>query len=450
MNNVKLMGRDRAEEILKLALAYSEADQTQVSLRSGQESLTRFAGSVIHQNVSEMNGDLSVKAIIGKKIGFASTNSLEEDAVREAVLQAVEFARHQQENPDFVSLPKPTPPQDQPVPSTFYDSTASFGPEDRAAAVKHVVDAATSNGADAAGSYSNGYVEFAVANSLGIMHYNALTAAQLSTVMTADTGFGYAGRVSMDERAVNPVEIGREAAEKAASSRNPQSLEAGEYDVVLLPYAVADLVGFLCYLGLSALAVQEERSFMNGRFGQRVCGENISIWDDGLDPRGMVRPFDPEGVPKQKVEMIDHGVARAVVYDSYTAYREGKESTGHATGGVGTWGPMPANVFIAPGESSVEDMIASTERGLLVTRFHYVNVLQPVQTVMTGMTRDGTFLIENGRITGPVMNLRFTESVIEALSNVEMLGKDLMLVEGMVSAPAMKVKSFRFTGATEF
>lgn len=458
MTNGNLLGRDKVESILKSALAHSKADQTQVTLTVGSENLTRFANSVIHQNVAEVNGDISVKAVIGKKIGFASTNSLEEASVLQTVEKAVMFAEHQQENPDFVSLPKPTEGttvigrdlQSRPLPATFFDSTATFGPEDRAAAAKQVVDAAQAKNAEAAGSYSNSYVEFGVANSLGISQYNASTVASLSTVVTADSGFGYAARMAMDARQIDPAEVGAEAVERAASSRNPGPLDAGGYDVILLPYAVAELIGFLAWLGLGALSVQEERSFMCGKFGERVCGENISIWEDGLDPRGMVRPFDPEGVPKQRIDMIDHGIARAVVYDSYTAHKEGRESTGHCTGGTGVWGPMPANVFVSPGEYSVEEMIASVKHGLLVTRFHYVNVLQPVQTILTGMTRDGTFLIENGKVSKPVMNLRFTESVLDALANVEMLGKDLMLVDGMVCVPAMKVKSFRFTGSTEF
>jgi len=445
--SVNLLGRERMESILKSALAASEADETQVTLAVGSHALTRFAGSAIHQNVSELNADLSVKAVIGKKIGFVSTNSIEPDSVLAAVRRAVEFARHQQENPDFVSLPKPRPARTDVA--TFDEPTAACGPEERAAAVRDVIAAADSNGASAAGSYSTGYVEYAVMNSLGLTQYMSLTNAHLSTVMTAGSGFGYAARVGVKTAAIDSAEAGREAACRAAASRDPVALEPGKYDVVLLPYAAEELVGFLCWLGLNALAVQEERSFMTGRFGERVCGENITIWDDAYDPRGLPRPFDPEGVPKERVDMIVNGVARAVVYDSYTAYREGKESTGHATGGVGTSGPMPGNVFLAPGEHSVEDMIASTDRGLLVTRFHYTNVLQPVQTVITGMTRDGTFLIEGGRVTKPVKNLRFTESVLSALSNVEMLGRDLMCL-GTVTCPAMKVKQFSFTGGTEF
>jgi len=445
--NGKLLGQDRLQEILKKALGYSRADQTQVTIGTSQSSLTRFAGSIIHQNVAERNAHIAVRAIIGKKIGFAVGNSVEDAAVRRTVEKAVEFARHQQENPDFVSLPGPKPiPQG---PQTFFDSTAQLSAEDRAGAVEKIVRIAAKSGAEAAGAFSVSCDETAIANSLGVTAFNTRTQSHLQTVMTADTGFGYANRVAADVGKIDIEGTAREAAERAARSRNPILVEPGEYDVVLLYYCVEDLLGYLPWLGFSALAVQEGRSFMAGKFGQKICGDNITIWDDGFDPRGNPYAFDGEGVPKQRVDLIVNGVANAVVYDSYTAHKEGRESTGHSTGGAGTHGPYAWNMFLAPGDATVEDMIAATDRGLFVTRFHYTNVIHPLKTVITGMTRDGTFLIERGKITKPVKNLRFTESVLEALSSVEMIGKELSL-QGMATVPAIKVKNFRFTGATEF
>jgi len=445
--NGKLLGQDRLSEVLKRALSVSKADQTQVSVGIGQSSLTRFAGSVIHQNVSERNAGVAVRAIIGKKIGFATGNSIEEGEVRRTVEKAVELATHAEDNPDFVSLPEPKPiPL---APQTFFERTAELSPEDRALSVEKLVKIAAKEGAEAAGSFSVGYQEHAVASSLGIMAYNSRTRSHLTTVMTADTGFGYANRLAADVAKIPVEEVAQEAAERAAKSRNPISIEPGEYDVVLTPYCVEELVSFLSWTGFSALAVQEGRSFMAGKLGQKVCGENITIWDDGFDPRGNVDPFDAEGVPKQRVDLIVNGVAKTVVYDSFTAKKEGKESTGHSTGGSGTHGPFAWNMFLAPGNATVDEMIASTERGLLVTRFNYTNIIHPLLTVFTGMTRDGTFLIERGKVTKPVKNLRFTESVLEALSNVEMVGKELSL-QGAATVPALKVKNFRFTGVTEF
>jgi PmbA protein len=201
--------------------------------------------------------------------------------------------------------------------------------------------------------------------------------------------------------------------------------------------------------GLGALALQEGRSFMGGRLGERICGANISIWDDGHDPRGQRLAYDFEGVPKQRVNLITGGVAENVVWDSYTANRDSRPNTGHGLPAPNSWGPVPINLFVAAGDSSVADMIAQTERGVLVTRFHYTNMVHPIKTVLTGMTRDGTFLIEDGQIAGAVKNLRFTQSILEALSCVSLISREGKLAD-YVWAPAMRVDRFTFSSATEF
>jgi predicted Zn-dependent protease len=441
-----MLGQDKALEILRKAIEHSDAGMTQATLGIGQSSLTRFANSIIHQNVSETNAGLAVKAVIGTRIGYASTNRLDDDSIKVVVEKAVSFARHSQENPDFVSLPVPKPIERV---ETYDERTAAYSPEDRAKAVAGMIAEAGKIGASAAGSLSSGCDEFAVASSLGVGAYNATTMASLTTVMTSDSGFGYADRISERIGDFDPIDAAVEAATRSVKSRNPEGIEPGEYDVVLLPYAVAEFLEFLAYLGLGALAVQEGRSFMAGKLGQKITGENITIWDDGLDPRGLPRPFDPEGVPKQRVDLIINGVANAVVYDSYTANKEGKDSTGHAVSPLGISGPFATNMFMKPGDSSVEEMIASTERGILVTRFHYTNAIHPILTTITGMTRDGTFLIENGRITKPLKNLRFTDNILERLSHVELISKETKRQSWCV-VPAIKARRFRFTGATEF
>jgi len=213
------------------------------------------------------------------------------------------------------------------------------------------------------------------------------------------------------------------------------------------------MVRYLSYLGFGALAVQEGRSFMTGKFGQQIVDSRISIVDDGLDATGLPVPFDFEGVPKQRVAIIKNGIANAVVYDSYTAQKEGKKSTGHSRPAPNTSGPFAGNLFMSVGNSSKEEMLKSTEKGLWVTRFHYVNPVHPLKAVLTGMTRDGTFLIENGQLTRAVRNLRFTQSMLDALSNVEMIGDKAQVESGFLGAicvPALKIHDFHFTGVTEF
>ena len=341
-----MLGREKVLEIVNKAIGCSKADQTQASVEIGESSLTRFANSIIHQNVSERNAQLAVKAVIGKRLGYCSTNRLDDQAIKATVEKAVEFARHSPENSDFVSLPEPEPIK----PITAYDAqTADYSPEDRAKDVAGMISEAAKVGAQAAGSLSTGYDEYAIASSLGISAYNSSSIANLTTVMTARTGFGYADRVSQRVSDIHPIDAAVEAATGSVRSKNPEPIEPGEYDVVMLPYAVEEFLGFIAYVGLGALAVQEGRSFMNGKFGEKIMGENVTIWDDGLDPAGLPRSFDAEGLPKQRVDMIVNGVAKAVVYDSYTAKKEGRESTGHAVSPIIAYGPMPSNMFMQPG-----------------------------------------------------------------------------------------------------
>lgn len=441
-----MLGEDKALKILDTAVGYSDADMTQASIGIGQSSLTRFANSVIHQNVSEYNAQLAVKAVVGRRVGSAITNKLDEESVRSVVRRAVEFARHSPENPEFVTLPGP-----KPIPEVdAYDArTADYSPEDRARDVAGMIGEGTKLGASAAGQLSTGYEEYGVVNSLGVRAYYPSTMANLTAVMAADTGFGYADRYAPRISDINPIEAAVEAATRSVRSKDPQPIEPGEYDVVLWPYAVTDLIEALSWLGLGAKSVQEGRSFMCGKMGEKITGENITIWDDGLDRNGIPRPFDAEGVPKQRIDLIVNGVAKTVVYDTFTAKKEGRESTGHATSAVGSPYPLATNIFMMPGDSSVEEMIASTKKGILVTRFHYTNVIHPIHTIITGMTRDGTFLIENGKVTKPVMNMRFTDNYLERLANVEMISRDTMR-QGWTVVPAIKARGFRFTGATEF
>ena len=295
--------------------------------------------------------------------------------------------------------------------------------------------------ATAAGSLTVRSYERAVANSLGIRSYYKGTQAGLVTVVTGpDGGFGYASATASDIGEIDSAAIGREAAERASASRNPADVEPGEYECILTPYAAGNMIGAFVWMGFYALAYQEGRSFVCGKLGEKIVGAGISIRDDGLDPRTLVTPYDGEGVAKQRVDLVADGVANGILYDSYTAHREGKKSTGHACG---------TNIILAPGDASVDEMIASTKRGLLVTRFHYTNMSHLMTASFTGMTRDGTFLIEGGNIVRPAKNLRFTQSILEALSNVDMIGRDLKLVNGTL-VPALKIGKWRFTSGTEF
>jgi len=441
------MDKQQALDLCDVVLQASRAEQTEVALSAGREALTRFANNAIHQNVAEEAATATVRAVIGQRLGVASSTDVSPEGLRELAEAAYQLARVSAADEDFVSLPEPVPFDGE---TDFTDdATAAFGPEQRADTVTEAIALAEAEGFTASGAFSTAATDLAIANSLGIAAFQRRSTAEMSLVVTGDGGSGYARTCSPRVGDISGASLGRVATEKCRASRNPQSLEPGDYAVILEAEAVADMIMMLSMYGLGALAMQEGRSFMSGRLGQKLCGENVSIWDDGHDPRGHRLAYDFEGVPKQRVNLITGGVAEGVVWDSHTANRKGRQSTGHGLPAPNSWGPVPINVFVGAGDSSVGDMIAQTERGVLVTRFHYTNMIHPIKTVFTGMTRDGTFLIEDGQIAGAVKNLRFTQSILDALSCVSLISKEGKLAD-YVWAPAMRVNCFTFSSGTEF
>jgi PmbA protein len=447
-----MLGQERIHDLADRILDRSEADQTEVLVLSGDSALTRFANSTIHQNVYETDAEVHIRAVIGTRIGVATTNDLSPEALARTLESAIQTARLSPENPDFKSLPGPQPVAQV---DAFRHSTAACTPEQRANAVGTICLQARDAGVIASGALTTAASEVAVANSLGIWAYHRFTQADINTVIMSDTSAGYAAVVSTDYDELDFEAIGREALTKCLRSQNPRALPPGDYAVILEPYATQDFVQMMAYTGLGAQAVQEGRSFMAGKLGEQIVDRRVSLWDDGLDPDSIPLPFDFEGVPKQRVDFIANGVAKGVVYDSYTAGKElDRRSTGHALPAPNPLGPFPLNTFFGPGEATVDEMIQSTERGLYVTRFHYTRPVEPKRVTITGMTRDGTFWIENGEIAYPVKNLRFTQSYVEALNHVEAIGRETRLLQAWDLAgqrvPALKLAHFTFTGATEF
>ncbi len=445
-----MLGEQELKNLADRALALSQADQTEVVVFAPHSALTRFANNYIHQNVEQQDVDIRVRAVVGKKIGVASSNDLSDEGLRSVVERALTLARHQKENPDFQSLPSPKPVQRV---EAFVERTARTGPEERAAVVAQVCDAASRAGLTAAGAFRTAAAEMAVANSLGVFAYHRDTMADVNTVIMGETGSGHAERVSMDVADIDGEEVANEAIDKAVRNVKQVDLAPGEYDVVFQEYAVADILDFFAYLSFGAQAYQEKRSFMAGRLGEQVMGENVTIWDDGLASDTLPNPFDFEGVPRQRVTFVERGVARDVVWDTYTAGKEGRESTGHALPAGSTFGPVPSNMYLASGDATLDDMVASTKRGVWVSRFWYTRPVHPLNVVVTGMTRDGTFLIEDGKVTSPIKNLRFTQSYLEAMSRVEAIGKRSMLcqaIAGVSRVPALKIARWTFTGVSEY
>jgi PmbA protein len=454
-----IWNREKTFELLNTALNASPADETEMVFQAQDYGLTRFAGSVIHQNMSEEDAVLAVRVACGQRLGTYATNQLDEAGLKAAVERAVQMAKLNDPNPDFHGFTHPTPLGNLTQP-TFIEATAAAGPEERADRVETLIRTTGDAGFEAAGAVSNGTYVSSVATSHGQTAYQMETRSHGLTVVNrpgqAGFGTGYAEWYGRDFSKLNPEVLGRQAVSVSALNCNAQSLEAGDYTVVLSPSAVGMLLFYLSWMGLHARAVQSRQSFLTGRFGEPVLSDKLSIWDDGMNGKGYAIPFDWEGQPKQRVDFVQNGVARGVVYDSFTAARDGSASTGHALTPLRDryyTSPLPEHLFMAPGENSVEEMIATTKRGIWINHLWYVREVHYGKTIVTGMTRDGTFLIENGKVTRALCNLRFTQNIAEAFRHVEMVGQDLHLAEqfvGMSCVPALKLSKFHIASSSSF
>jgi PmbA protein len=438
------------KHITDRVLALSKAGPTEAVVWATNSALTRFANNTIHQNVAETNTGVTVRVALGQRVGTASTNDVTEAGLAHVVESAAGLARLLPENPDFPGFAEPSPV----TPARAFDEAAAGAtPELRAQAVGEICRQARAAGVSAAGAYSTDTHEIAVANSQGVFCYHAATMCDLHAGAMAGDGAGYGQRCSWKLDQISAEPVASEAIQTALRARNPQPIEPGVFTVVLEPYAALDLLDMLNYVGMGAQAMQEGRSWMNDRIGQQVLSPSVTIVDDGHDEAGWAMPFDFEGVPKQRVVTVENGVPRGPVYDRTTARKEGRQSTGHALPQPSTYGPMALNLVMSPGAATVQEMIRTTARGLYITRFWYTRVVHPRDCVITGMTRDGTFLIEHGELTCPVKNLRFTQGYVPALAGVEMIGQEARtLVGGFVGAsriPALRLREFNFTGTTQ-
>jgi PmbA protein len=437
-----------AERALALATA-AGATEAEALVMTEDAALTRFANSQIHQNVAETNVAINLRYVVGKRVGVASSGRTDDEGLHRLVEQASAIAGVVEELEDWGGLPDPTSVEE--VAAAYAPATADASPELRAEGVRAVIAAADDAGVTAYGSFSTGTETVAVANSKGIRTGGTRTVSQLLTVsMGPDGGTGYAEQAAVDATTIDAAAIGRQASQTARVSANAVALDAGDYPVVLEEYAVVDLLDMLGYLGFSALAVQEERSFVE--LGKRVGSELVTIVDDGRDPSGLPMAFDYEGVGKQRVPLLEAGVCAGVVYDAQTAARDGVRSTGHGLPAPNAYGPFPLNQVMSAGTTPRDELVGGLERGLLVTRFHYTNPVHPKLAIVTGMTRDGTFLVEDGAVVGPVRNLRFTQSYLDAMAAVVAVSRERKTLRGFlggVVVPALRLESWTFTGTTE-
>jgi predicted Zn-dependent protease len=436
------------ERVLKIAKT-AGLDGAEIDASSNTDALTRFANNTIHQNVAEEILAVSFRAVLDGRTARATTNRTDEESLQRLVQAAASLAKNQPKNPDL--LPLPGKQKYQKV-SRAFASTAGTTAQDRARAVAKVCKLSQKNKQTAAGIFVSGSSQSVLANSRGLFAQYAQTRAEFSITILESDSSGWAKANSPDIRNIDPLALAESAGAKAARSRKPRELAPGHYVAILEPAAVLDLMGFL-FFDFGGTALLDKRSCLTGRMGKKLFGDNITVWDDVYHPLQTGFPYDGEGEPRRKVLLIDKGVARNVVYARSTAKKMKTKPTGHGFSLPNEFGEAPMNIVFAGGDKSVEEMVRSTERGVLVTRLWYIREVDPYNKILTGMTRDGTFLVENGKVAGGIRNFRFNQSVIEMLANVEMLGPAVRSAgeEAFeMVVPAMKVRDFHFSEVTKF
>lgn len=426
----------KAKELAKFMLENAPGE-TQVNVVDYSRYLIRFTRNKVHQAVQAKDFHANVKVVLDKRIGEASTNVEEKSALKRTIEQAETIASIVPPNPEFVSLPKPTPLPFQPS----YVPPPS--PLEASEIVKSAITIAEKKGVLLSGAFSVSKGDVCVMNSLGIDVSATQSEYTFRLVAVKEDGSGFSACLTTDWRKIDPVKLAEEAVERTLASINPREIEPGEYDVLLLPYAVDEIMMFFGWFGFNAQALQEGRSFLEGKIGEKLFDEKLTLVDDAQNAQ-FPFPFDWEGVAKQRVVLVDKGVAKGVVYDSFTAHKEGKESTGHSV----RHAPFPSDMLLSPGEYSLDELLATLDKGILVTRFHYTNIVHPKLLVFTGLTRDGTFFVEKGRIKYPLRNLRFTQNLLKAFEKEVLLGKELKRGEYSL-VPPIRLSKFNFTGISK-
>lgn len=450
-----MLNREESEALVTNVLKMVDAEQAEAVLSSSSTNSTRFSGNVITQNVGLAGRQLCLRVVIGKRQGTAKVNQFDDDSIKRCVASALAVCRVGIEDQDLQPL-LDKQPEYQPVDS-FRQATSDSTPGSRADAIGGVLGSFDSEGIEGAGIFDAEQGAVAYGNSNGIFAYKAGTKAEFSVSAFLENGDveGWAESSNIDIAKVNPVEAGKRAADKARLAQGAKVLDPGEYSVILEPAATAELMLFYGWLAGNGLAFAEGRTFHRGELGQKLLDEKLSITEDPYHPELGGTPFDMEGFATERVQLVDKGTVTAVCHDRRSAVLCGGKNTGHANMQPDAYGPGPGNLVVGTGEKSLEQMIAETDKGLLITKFHYTNVVDRMEVSITGMTRAGTYWIEGGKIQYGVKNMRFTQSLLKAFADIEAIGDTAhatggALFGGNFVVPAMKLKHFRFSSPTGF
>jgi len=460
-----MLTQTQAADLFEKIKRHSVADEVEVLFYRTSNALTRFANNTIHQNVAEENVVVSVRTSFDGRTARATTNKLDDESLKRAVQASESMANVQQPDADLLAMPGPSEAGTCDVlPARHFPQTAALTPLERAEAVKEMVSVAEKHKLTAAGIFSNSETVEGIFNSRGLADWHTQTSSEISITMLAADSSGWQKFNSPDVSQLDSDALAQIAAEKALQSAKPRELPPGKYTVILEPAAVLDIVGFMFY-DFGGLSVLDQRSFLNNRVGRKLFGDEINIWDDVAHPLQSGAPFDGEGMRRRRVQLVENGVVKRLVYARGSAAKMKNSeltdqvgpitSTGHGFPLPNEIGEAPMNIVFAPTREpqTVDQMIASTERGVLVTRLWYIREVDPYEKLLTGMTRDGTFYVENGEVQHGILNFRFNESLIHMLSSVAAMSVPVR-ASGEESfdmvVPAMKVREFNFTEVTKF
>jgi len=390
-----------------------------------------------------------VRLLDGGRSAKLSFNQADEASLKHTISSGLEILKRQKKDPELLPLAKPRP---LPAGRNLFDrATAELTPSFRAEKAAELARACARSGQVSCGTVDNGTSELVIANNLGLFARYRGTGVTHSVTVTDRDGSGWAEQTSHAVEDIDFKRLNETARAKAAASRKPRDPKPGRYTVVLEPQAVGDLLSYVNAYSFGGQFYNEGRSFACGKLGKLALSPLLTLEDDymGAAP-GM--PFDFEGQPRSKVTIVENGVIKNIVHDRKTARKAKTASTGHALPQPSYFGPLALNLAVKPGQGSLEALIKGTERGILVTQFHYTNLLKAQTMEMTGMTRNGTFMIEDGRLAYPIKNMRFTQSMVEAFSNIEAVGGEPELLSGWgsISCPPMRLSGFNFSSATKF
>jgi predicted Zn-dependent protease len=434
-----ILTKDEAEKLLKKVIAYSKADECLVGLNGGKRGNIRYARNAVSTSGETEQMSLSVTSWFGKKSGTSTINEFDDKSLEKVVKRAEELAKLAPENPEYVPLIEPQKYLDS---KTYFDSTAKINPEFRMDLVSKSIEYCTKNKLVAAGYMEDNAGFSAILNSKGLFAYNQATSLDFSlTVRTEDgTGSGYSIRDFNDASKFDVAKATEIAAQKALKSSNAKALEPGKYTVILEPAASIDLLQNMLF-NMDARSADEGRSFLSKKGGgmklnEKLLDERISIYSDPTNPEVPTSTWNGDGQPQEKRYWIEKGIVKNLFYSRYWAKQKGVKPI-----------PTPDNAIMEGGNATLEEMIKSTKKGILVTRLWYIRTVDPQTLLYTGLTRDGTFYIENGEIKFPIKNFRFNESPIIMLNNLEELGKPQRINGSLV--PPMKIRDFTFTSLSD-